>query len=284
MTGRADDGATLEVEGPVATITLRRVPTGLLDRATVAQLARHVEATAADAAVRVVVLRSVVPGYFACHYDVAEILEFDKSAEPSDKLKPFHAMCELLRTMPKLTIAVVEGRAGGGGAEVALSCDLRYADRDAAVFCQPEVALGIIPGGGATERLSRLVGPSRALEIVLGCDDLDAVTAERWGLVNRSLPPDDLWPFVRRLAERVSSFPDHAVVAAKDAVLHDDGRVVEHLLHEAELFRAVLADPRSLERMRWFLDRGGQTTGAEGRLGAFLGQLGDRPDDTRTDT
>ena len=95
---------------------------------------------------------------------------------PATELNPFHVMCEAFRTMPKATIAVIEGRVGGGGSELALSCDMRFAAIGSAVLSQPEVALGIIPGGTGTARLGRLAGRSRALEIILGCDDFDALT------------------------------------------------------------------------------------------------------------
>lgn len=275
--GNVDAGVALSVATGVATLTLERPPTGLLDAAAVAAVGEHVQAVVADPDVRVLVLRSLVPGFFACHYDLREVLAFDKSAEAPDELKPYHRLCETLRTSSTVTVAVIEGRAGGGGAEIALSCDLRYAS-PAAVFNQPEVGMGIIPGGSGTVRLPRLVGRSRALEVVLGCDDVDALTAERWGLVNRCLDADRLWPFVERLARRIASFPAHAVTAAKDAVLGGDvgaQEVTEHLLHEALRFRQTLADPRAAERMERFLDRGGQSVANESRLGSFLGELGD---------
>ncbi len=102
--------------------------------------------------------------------------------------------------MPKATVAVVEGRGGGGGSELVSSFDMRFASRERAAFGQPEVPLGIIHGGSGTQRLPRLVGRARALEVILGGDDADAALAEQWGWVNRALPDDELWPFVDRLA------------------------------------------------------------------------------------
>ena len=151
-------------------------------------------------------------------------------------------MCERLRTMPKATIAVIEGRVGGGGSELALSCDMRFAG-PSAVFSQPEVALGIIPGGSGTTRLPRLIGRSRALEVILGCDEIDAATAERWGWVNRVLPTDELAMFVDRLADRIAGFPAHAVAAAKASVLRAEAGVTEQLLAEGDAFAATLGEP-----------------------------------------
>ena len=169
-------------------------------------------------------------------------------------------MCEQLRQMPKATIAVIEGRVGGGGSELALSCDMRFAG-PTAVFNQPEVALGIIPGGSGTVRLPRLIGRSRALEAILGCDDIDAATAERWGWVNRVLPTDELATFVDRLAARIASFPPHAVAAAKASVVRAEPGVVEQLLAEAQAFNGTLADPPTQSAMERFLELGGQTAG-----------------------
>jgi enoyl-CoA hydratase/carnithine racemase len=136
------------------------------------------------------------------------------------------------------------------------------------------VALGIIPGGSGTQRLARLVGRSRALEAVLGCDDVDADLAEQWGWVNRALPPDELWPFVDRLAGRIASFPPHAVAAAKASVLRAEKEVVADLLAEAAAFNATLGEPSARALMQRFLDRGGQTAEVELRLGEVAGRLG----------
>ena len=194
----------------VATVVIDHPPINLMTIEVFLDLADVTRRLAEDDDVRVVVLRSANPEWFIAHFDVAAILDFPTDpAPPSADLDTFHAMCEQLRTMPKATIAVIEGRVGGGGSELALSCDLRFA-APAAVFSQPEVALGIIPGGSGTVRLPRLVGRSRALEVILGCDDVDAATAERWGWVNRVLAADELWPFVDRLAA-----PDRLVPAAR---------------------------------------------------------------------
>jgi hypothetical protein len=129
---------------------------------------------------------------------------------------------------------------------------MRFAARETAVFNQPEVALGIIPGGSGTQRLARLVGRSRALEIVLGCDDVDAELAERWGWVNRALPAEELWPFVDRLATRIASFPPHAVAAAKASVLRAEKEVVADLLAEGAAFNRTLGRSRTRETMERF--------------------------------
>src|SRR5208337_3726990 len=116
------------------------------------------------------------------------------------------------------TIAKIEGRCRGGGSEIALAVDMCFAAVGKAIFGHPEVAVGLVPGGGATQRLPRLIGRGRALEVLLCCNDLSAELAERYGYINRALPADELTPFVEKLAHRIASFPAHAIAHAKAAV------------------------------------------------------------------
>jgi enoyl-CoA hydratase/carnithine racemase len=271
-------GLTVEIHDGVAVVTIDHPPINLFTIELFVSMAGLAERLAGDTDVRVVVLRSANPDFFIAHFDVAAILTFPTDSSPPTELNAYHRMCEAFRTMPKATIAVIEGRVGGGGSELALSCDMRFAalphgDHPGAVFNQPEVALGIIPGGSGTVRLARLVGRSRALEVILGCDDVDAATAEAWGWINRALPHDELWPFVDRLARRIAAFPAHAVAAAKACVVRAEVEVEPHLLAEGEAFNGTLGGPGTREAMERFLARGGQTHEGELRLGALAGEL-----------
>jgi enoyl-CoA hydratase/carnithine racemase len=264
-----DDYLALQVRvhDGIARATIHHPPINLLDLPLIIELARFGAEVEADESVRVVVLDSADPEFFVAHADVTLIqsLPADDHARHSE-LSGFHAMVDRFRTMPKATIAVIEGIARGGGCELALSFDMRFAAIGRAVLAQPEVAVGIIPGGSGTQRLHRLVGRGRALEIVLGGDDIDAVTAESWGMVNRALPDLELRPFVDRLSRRIASFPPGALArgkAAVDAALPDP---TDGLLTEDQLFRMCLADPEAHARMQAFLDGGGQTRAVE-RLG-----------------
>ena len=169
-----------------------------------------------------------------------------------------------------MTIAQIEGRARGGGSEFALSLDLRFAAIDRAVLAQPEVALGIIPGGGGTQRLGRLLGRSRALEAVLGCADFDAETAERYGWVNRALPADEIGPFVEQLAHRIASFPPDAVRLAKQAVDAGLPSPRDGLLSEGHAFNQTLMDPELDARFDAALAAGAQTREGELDLDRLL--------------
>jgi enoyl-CoA hydratase/carnithine racemase len=263
------------LEHGVAWVTIDHPPINLFDRALIGDVLRIGEELAGDEAVRVVVLQSANPEFFIAHADVELIQALPSTPPPKPtRLGLFHAMVERIRTLPKATIAKLEGIARGGGSELALSCDMRFGALGRCVLAQPEVALGIIPGGSGTQRLPRLVGRARALEIVLGCDDVPAELAERWGYLNRALPPEELGPFVERLARRIASFPAEAIALAKRAVDAADETVVAGLLEEAHCFDLSLASPAARERMAAFLAAGGQTLEAERELGRLVGRLG----------
>jgi enoyl-CoA hydratase/carnithine racemase len=258
----------------VAVVTIDHPPINLFDMQLIGEMARVGEELAADGAVRAVVVESANPDFFIAHADVALIqhLPTDASRRP-ERLNFFHAMVERFRTMPKATIAKIEGRCRGGGSEFALSCDMRFGALGRAVLAQPEVALGIIPGGSGTQRLPRLVGRARALEIVLGCDDVPADLAERWGYLNRALPPAELGPFVERLARRIASFPAEAIALAKACVDAGLGPVEDGLLEEDWSFTKSLGTSGAKERMAAFMASGGQTPEAERDLGTLVESL-----------
>ena len=259
----------------VLTATVENPPVNLITRELFRDL-RHLASTAADDdEVRVLVLRSADPEFFLAHFDVELILGFptDQPVEQPTELSSFHQMCERFRTMPKPTICEISGRVGGGGGEIAASCDMRFGALDGTVLCQMEVPLGILPGGTGTQRLPRLVGTGRAMEIVLGGDDVDAATLERWGWLNRALDADELRPFVDRLARRLAGFSPGAVARAKASVLAANADPVPGLLTEARLFEETLRLDGTPERMRRFLEQGGQTRDGELRVGALGGEL-----------
>ena len=252
------------VRDGVAAVTIDHPPINLFDIALMRDLMTFGQAVETDSEVRVIIFRSADPEFFIAHADVQLILNLPTEApSPSTELSFFHAMVDRFRTMPKATIAVVEGIARGGGSEFVLSCDLRFGALGKAVLAQPEVALGIIPGGGGTQRLPRLIGRARALEVILGCDDVPAELAERWGYLNRALPPAELWPFVERLAARIASFPADAITLAKASVDAAEGSTLDGLRAEADLFNRSAALPVARARMMQFLADGGQTRTVE---------------------
>ena len=269
------DTLRVVVADGIARVTIDHPPINLFDLPLMLDVARCGEALEADEDVRVVVMDSADPEFFIAHADVALILQLPRERRdgPDDELGFFHAMCERFRTMPKATIAVVEGRVRGGGSELVSSFDMRFASTERAVFGQPEVPLGIIPGGSGTQRLPRLIGRARAMEVIVGGGDVDAALAERWGWVNRSLPDGELRPFVDALAARIASFPPHAVAAAKRSIDQGLPDPAPGLRTEEWLFSQTLLEPSAVQRMEAFLAAGGQTADVEHDLTALYDQL-----------
>ena len=253
---------TVAVDRGIARATVDHPPINLLDLELILELDRFGQEVEADDDVRVVILDSADPEFFIAHADVTLIQALPTEDPDEETLGAFHVMVERFRTMPKATIAVIDGIARGGGSEVALSFDLRFAG-ERAVLAQPEVLVGIIPGGGGTQRLPHLVGRGRALEIILGGDDIDAVTAERWGYVNRSLRDGELRPFVDALARRIAGLTAESIALAKQAVDAAAADPTPGLLIEGRLFTESLRNPEAGDRMTAFMAAGGQTREVE---------------------
>ncbi|MDT5004917.1 MAG: hypothetical protein QOJ24_2093 [Mycobacterium sp.] len=248
------------VDRGVCRATIDHPPINLLDVPLIGEIGRLTQEVGADDDVRVLIVDSADPEFFIAHADV-ELIQGLSTDDTSlhDELSMFHAFTEQLRTLPQATIAVIEGVCRGGGSELAMAFDMRYAALNKARFGQPEVAVGIIPGGGGTQRLPRLVGRGRALEVILGCMDVDAATAAAWGYVDRALPADELRRFVDTLAARIASSPLEAISRAKRAVDAALGDVTAGLRAEDQLFRDALAQPVARQRLQAILDAGAQT-------------------------
>ncbi|MEL7158353.1 MAG: enoyl-CoA hydratase/isomerase family protein, partial [Actinomycetota bacterium] len=175
-------------------------PVNVINRDLYRDLVRLPEVVSEEPEARVLVLRSADPDFFIAHFDVELILAapIDGPAERTEELHGFHRLCERYRTIEVPTICEIGGRVGGGGGELAASCDMRFGTA-ATTLCQMEVPLGILPGGTGTQRLHRLLGRGRAMEIVLGGDDIDGATLYDWGWLNRLLPAEELRRHVEAL-------------------------------------------------------------------------------------
>jgi enoyl-CoA hydratase/carnithine racemase len=194
--------------------TFDNPPRNPIDPRTVAALRELMDTLEADPTVKVVVFDSADEAFFITHSDIARGEDLPAGPGPTG-LPGWSDLAARLTRAPFVTIAEIRGRAHGRGSEFALACDLRFASQEKAVFAQPEVGLGLVPGGGAIEVLSDLAGRSRALEIILGGDDFDAHTAERYGWINRALPDAQLSSFVDRIARRIDGSERAALVRAK---------------------------------------------------------------------
>jgi enoyl-CoA hydratase/carnithine racemase len=274
-----DDYELLHVElnGGVATAVVDAPPINLMTLPLFGEIARFGAEVGDDESVRVVVLKSANPDFFIAHFDVKAILDFPigEKAERTPT-NAFHEMCERFRTMPKATIAQIEGRVGGGGCELVQAFDMRFGVVGQTILNQMEVPLGILPGGGGTQRLPRLIGRGRALEMILAGEDLDAETAERWGLLNRAFSADEIESFVDRLARRIASFSGEAIKLAKESVNASALSMADGLIEEAYLFQTSIRSDAAQERMRRFLERGGQTHDGETAVADLVGRLDEK--------
>lgn len=251
----AFDNLLLERDGPVATVTINRPQVlNALNAATLTELDRVTSELAADDSVRAVILTGAGPKAFAAGADINEL-----SRQTPDGLlalalngqRIFHA----IERLGKPVIAAVNGFALGGGCELAMACTLRIA-ADTARLGQPEINLGLIPGYGGTQRLSRLVGKGRALELMLLGTPITAAEAERIGLVNRVVPAAELMTQVQSIARGLADKAPVAVRYIIDAVNSGlDMSARDGGVHEAALFGLIAATDDMREGTRAFLEK-----------------------------
>lgn len=256
----------IERDGRIVRATIHNPPINLITLDLYGELARLAKELEADDATTVFVLKSADPEFFLAHFDVTALLHMPVDAPPSREAaakNDYHAMCERFRTMEKVTIAQIEGRVGGGGAELSASFDMRFGVRGKTVINQMEVPFGILPGGTGTQRWPRLVGRARALEAILGGIDIDAETAERWGWLNRVIAADEIGAYVDWLARRIASFPPPAVRLAKQAIDASALPLAEGLVEEAYLFQRLMREPSARRNMERCIALGGQTRAVE---------------------
>ena len=234
-----------------------------------------VTALETDEHVKVVVFDSAVEGFFLTHYDFIAKPEDTTRLPPGPTgLQSLPDVLVRLSRAPVASIASIRGRATGVGSELALACDMRFASREKAILSQWEVGAGIVPGGGPMARLPRLMGRGRALEVLLGADDIPGELAERYGYVNRSLPDSDLDAFVESLATRIASFDKRAISETKRfadvASLPPDFEIAP----EWDVCLASIMRPAAQARLQKLMERGFHEPGdVEDRLGHHVGQL-----------
>jgi enoyl-CoA hydratase/carnithine racemase len=224
------------------TITFNNPPINMFVPTTIIELGALMTDIEADPSVKVVVFESANTDFFIAHLDVA------KAAERPEVLGLWREFVLRLSSSPVVSIAKIRGRTRGIGNEFVLACDMRFASRQSALFGNPEVGVGLVPGGGAMEWLPRLVGRSRALEIVLSGEDFDADTADHYGCVNRTLDDKDLDSFVEALVRRLASFDCETLAAAKAQINRYGTPTATEFQSSTDLFFPLLALPGAQAR------------------------------------
>jgi enoyl-CoA hydratase/carnithine racemase len=256
-------------------VTIDNPPINVMGPDLLRQFQEVINDLEADDQVRVVVFDSAVEGYFLNHSDFTAKLEDLTDMPPGPTgLPPWPDFLVRLTRAPVVSIALIRGRATGNGSEITLACDMSFASREKAIFSQWEVGVGMVAGGGPMARLPRQIGRARALEVLLGSDDIRGEQAEAYGYVNRSLPDAELDGFVEALATRIASFDKWAIANTKRLVNTSLPPDVE-LGAGWDACIASLGRPAAQENIKALMARGFHRPGdVEDRLGYYLGQLG----------
>ncbi len=251
----AVDRVIVRRDGRVLAITINRPEVlNALDRATLAAIGRAVDRAGTDAGIRAVVLTGAGDKAFAAGADIRE-LAASTPAGAHDQARQAQAVYARIEDLGKPVVAAVNGFALGGGCELAMACTLRVA-ADTASFGQPEINLGLMPGYGGSQRLPRLVGRGRALEMLLTGERISAEEAWRIGLVNRVVPAARLLDEAHALAASLAEKPPLAMRYLLAAVLEGAAMTpAEAERHEAALFGLVAATDDMREGTRAFLDK-----------------------------
>src|SRR6476659_1213345 len=231
----------------------------------------------ASPGLRVVVFESANPEFYLAHFDLTgKTGNITTAVGPSGLPILLDKFVRLTRS-PVVSIAKIRGCVRGASSEFVLACDMRFASRENTLLGQPEVGVGVNPGGGGTERLPLLVGRGRALEIILGANDFDGDTAERYGYVNRALPDAELDGFVDAIARRIASFDRRPIAAAKNLINQVSLPSADRLLDGLNSFLTALTWSETQQRIQALLKRGLQRdSNFENRWPALLGTLLER--------
>ncbi len=251
-------------------------PMNLIGPELVIDLVALLDALEHDDTTNVVVFSSADNEFFIPHVDMTRVPDYTRETGriPGSAKGSLGGLLRRLSEIRQVTIALVRGFARGAGSELALACDMRFASREKAVFGQIEAGFGALPGAGALQHLTRLVGRGRAMEIMLSADDYDAETAERYGWINRALPDAELDAFVEALAARIASFPPGGAAVVKRRINDIALPPLADVRNDAVLFQSAVRDPRVQARAKALFDGGFQTRGPlERSLGDALGKL-----------
>jgi enoyl-CoA hydratase len=249
------DNLLLDRDGPVATVTINRPEVlNALNENTLDELRRVMLDLKRDAAVRVVILTGAGEKSFVAGADITELAKLTSASGRERALAGQHVF-DVIENLGKPVISAINGFALGGGCELAMACTLRIA-ADTAKLGQPEINLGLLPGYAGTQRLSRLVGKGRALELMLTGARITASEAERIGLVNRVVPAADLAAETRRFASTLAAQAPIAVQYILEAVNRGlEAPFAEACIHEAALFGLVAGTDDMREGTRAFLEK-----------------------------
>ncbi|MEM7288802.1 MAG: enoyl-CoA hydratase/isomerase family protein [Pseudomonadota bacterium] len=252
---------TVDVKDAIATVTFNFGTVNVQGQEMLADLNSLAMRLERDRETKVVIFQSANPEIWVCHYDTELLKDMSTEAVSRDEaqLLDLQSVCERISKVPQVTIAKLEGFARGGGHELALALDMRFAARGKFKFMQMEVGMGILPCGGGASRMARQTGLGKALEIILSAKDYGADDAERLGTINKALEPEEIGEYVDNLVKRIAQFPAESINACKQMVYESIDKPIEDAL-KAEAYwlyqatsktpavkRFTIADEQGLE-------------------------------------
>jgi enoyl-CoA hydratase/carnithine racemase len=255
-------------------VTFDNPPLNIFGAQAILEMRDVITALEADEDVKVVVFDSAVEGFFLNHSDFLASLDDVTGIAPGPTgLQAWPDVLVRISRAPVISIASIRGRATGNGSEITLASDMAFASREKAILSQWEVGVGMVAGGGPMARLPHLVGRNRAMEILLGSEDIRGEQAEAYGYVNRALPDAELDGYVEALATRISKFDKWAIGQTKRLVNASLSPDVE-LSAGWDACIGSLARPAAQHGIKTLMDLGFHKPGdAENRLGYYLGQI-----------
>ncbi len=269
----------ISADSGVAYVTINHPPLNVLDAILMTDLHHFASAVQNDTSVRVIVLQSADAEFFIPHGDMnfvtnpESFTKLSADYDADDLLNPMQKLHEQWRALPQVTIAKIAGFARGGGSEFVMAMDMRFGAIGKMGLAQPEVLMGIIPGGNGTVQLPRLMGRARSLEVILGAELFDAELAERYGWINRALPANEIDEFINVLAKRIAKLAPGVINAAKSAVDATIGLQTKGLIEENALLGKVFSAPAATHLIINALKAGAQTREGERNLEGLLNKL-----------
>jgi enoyl-CoA hydratase/carnithine racemase len=256
-------------------VTFDNPPLNLMGPEFVVEFGKIMTAIEEDENLRVVVFDSAVEGFFLNHSDfTVKMEELTSLPQGPTGLEAWPDILVRITHAPVVSIAKIRGRATGNGSEISLACDMTFASREKALLSQWEVGIGMVAGGGPMTRLPRLIGRSRALEVLMSSEDIRGELAEAYGYVNRALPDADLDAFVDTLATRISHFDKWAIANTKRLVNAASLPPDVEMAAGWEACMASVARPSTQARIKSFINLGFHKPGdVEDRIGYYLDKV-----------
>jgi enoyl-CoA hydratase/carnithine racemase len=256
-------------------VTFNNPPLNLMGPEFVIEFAQTMSAIETDQHLKVVVFDSAVEGFFLNHSDfLVDLKQLTGLPQGPTGLEAWPDILVRLARAPVVSIAAIRGRATGNGSELSLACDMSFASLEKAILSQWEVGVGMVAGGGPMTRLPRLIGRARALEVLMGCDDIGGELAQAYGYVNRALPDVELDGFVDALATRIASFDKWAIANTKRLVNAASLPPDVEMSAGWDACMASVVRPSTQARIKAFIEMGFHRSGdVEDRIGHYLAQL-----------